>query len=364
MDLSGDEKLVKDFFDCLESNLTIAGAFTSKYDGPLSREVQTVLNTAGDVTILLHDFGAFRGALLIAMDAEPTVGLAVRAINFGCSLIDGDEPPETPEPGETPAPTPDPTDTTRKEKLVEDLFDCLERNLAVAGAFTDTYDGPLSGEVHTVLDATGDITSLMHDFGLFEAALVAAMDANPLVAPAVLAINFGCSFISIDEPQQTPEPTPKQPADSGSTKCQELALKIIEQSQEEDTAEDRILEITGVAEIADGVLGLQCKGLSHTQSSTANWIEFHENRFGRYRYEPLKLRDYECEYLVPQVIQMSQSRERIILEIHNIEEVERNNDELTCLGTAETSTGEYEIEFYAEESDDEPAFGYDLTSSQ
>ena len=269
-------------------------------------------------------------------------------------------PTATPEP--TPTPTPEPT--SGKENLVEDFFDCLEGNLAVAGAFTATYDGPLSEQVHTVLNATGDVTSLMHDYGLFEEALLAAMDVSPLVAPSVLAINFGCSLISIDEPPETPEPTPTQPADSSSPKCQELALQIIEQSQDEDPADDHILEITGVEEIADSVLGLQCKGLSHTRSGKANWIEFHQNRLGRYRYEPLKLGDYECEYMAPQVIQMSQSRERVILEIYDIVEVERDDGKLTCLGTAETSAGESGIEFYAEESeDDKPTVRYDLISN-
>lgn len=283
-------------------------------------------------------------------------------------------PTATPVPTPTPTPqptaipestlTPTPEPISGKENLVEDFFDCLESNLAVAGAFTATYDGPLSEQVHTVLNATGDVTSLMHDYGLFEEALLAAMDVSPLVSPAVLAINLGCTLISIEEPQQTLEPTPTQPADSSIPKCLELALKIIEQSQDEDPADDRILEITGVEEIADSVLGLQCKGLSHTRSGEANWIEFHQNRLGRYRYEPLKLGDYECEYIAPQVIQTSQSRERVILEIYDIVEVARDAGKLTCLGTAGTSAGEYGIEFYAEESeDDKPTVEYDLISN-
>ena len=271
-------------------------------------------------------------------------------------------PPPTATPEPTPTPTPEPNG---KEKLIEDFFDCLESNLAVAGALTATYDGPLSEQIHTVLEATGDVTSLLHDYGLFEEALLAAMDINPLVAPAVLAINIGCSFISIDEPQQTPEPTPDDGPDL--SKCEELALKIIEQSEDEDPAEDRILEITGIEEIADSVLGLQCKGLSHTQSGAANWIEFHQNRLGRYRYEPLKLGDYECEYLVPQIIHLSQERGQEILEILEIQELRQNDDGIVCSGTATLPQGESLIEFWLETNDDkdEPGltYGYALVAT-
>ena len=202
---------------------------------------------------------------------------------------------------------------------------------------------------------------MMHDYGLFEAALLAAIESEPAVGLAVRGINIGCSLISIEEPQETPEPTPKQP---GSAKCEELALKIVEQSQDDDPAEDRILEITGIGEIADSVLGLQCKGLSHTQSGEAKGIEFHQNRLGRYRYEPLKPGDYECEYLVPKMIQMSQGRDREILEFKDIRELDRDGGKLVCLGTVETPAGEYGIEFYVVEAgDDELTFEYYLTST-
>ena len=265
---------------------------------------------------------------------------------------------------EGPTATPPPEPASDNEELVEDFFDRLESNLAVAGAFTSSYDGPLSEQIHTVLNATGDVTSMMHDYGLFEAALLAAIDSELAVGLAVRAINFGCSLITIDEPQQTPEPTPTQPVDSGSSKCEELAPKIIEQSQGEDPADDRILEITGIGEIADSVLGIQCKGLSRTESGEAKWIEFHQNRLGRYRYEPLKPGDYECEYLVPEILEQSQGRDRQILEISDIKELDRDGDKLVCLGAAETSAGEYGIEFYVEEAkDDKLTIKYDLTST-
>ena len=357
--LSRKHQITRDFFECLESNLTIAGAFTSTYDGPLSEEVHRVLNYVGDVTVYLDDPGRFEKAMLLAMDINSLVAPAVLAINVGCSLIGDDEPSATPAPEKTPIPF-----LSRQERLVSDFFECLESNLAVAGAFTSTYDGPFSRQVQTILDAVGDVTIDLHDLGAFEDALFLAMEDNLLVAPAVSAINLGCSLISIDESQQTPEPTPTQPVDSGSSKCEELAPKIIEQSQDEDPADDRILEITGIGEIADSVLGIQCKGLSRTESGEAKWIEFHQNRLGRYRYEPLKPGDYECEYLVPEILDMSQGRDRQILEISDIKELDRDGDKLVCLGAAETSAGEYGIEFYVEEAkDDKLTIEYDLTST-
>ena len=290
-------------------------------------------------------------------------------------------PTPTPEPTPTatpePTPTPTPEPISGDEKLVKDFFACLESNLTVAGAFTSGYDGPLSEQVQTVLDHAGDVTILLHDFGAFRGAMFVAMGANPLVAPAVLAINLGCSLIDFDEPSETPEPddtpTPQPTAtstpvpDNGPavSKCEELALKIIELSQDKDPADDPILEITGIAEISDNLLGVECKGLSHTESGADKWIKFHQNRLGRYGYETLEPGDYECEYLVPTIIELSQGRDQEILEINDIEELERNDDELICKGTAQTTDQEHEIEFYLVASDaGKQSFGYELAPAQ
>ena len=362
--LSRKQRIATDFFECLERNLTIAGAFTSTYDGPLGKEVQTVLNSVGDVTIYLDDRGLFERAMLLAMDANPLVAPAVLAINVGCSLIDGDEPSATPEPEEMPT-----SSLSRQEQLVRGFFECLESNLAVAGAFTSAYDGPLSVQVQTILDTAGDVTTLIHDLGAFEDALFLAMDANPLVAPAVSAINLGCSFIYIDEPSETPEPddtpTPERQDDREGSKCEALSGEIIELSQDKDPSDDPISEITGIDQISDNLLGLQCKGLSYTESGESNWIKFHQNRLGRRGYETLQPGDYECEYLISRIIGLSQGLDREILEINDIEEQERSDDELICRGTAKTAGWEGQIELYVEAADDgTQTFGYELVPAQ
>ena len=213
----------------------------------------------------------------------------------------------------------------------------------------------------------------MHDLGAFEDALFLAMDANPLVAPAVSAINLGCLFINIDEPSETPEPdetptpepTPERQDETDGSKCEALAWKIIELSQDKDLSDDPITEIAGIEQISDNLLGLQCKGMSHTESGESNWIKFHQNRLGRYAYETLQPGDYECEYLVPQIIGLSQGLDQEFLEINEIEEQERSDDELICRGTAKTAGQEGKIEFYVEAFDDgTQTFDYELLLPQ
>ena len=106
-----------------------------------------------------------------------------------------------------PTPTPPPTPISYEEKLVGEFFDCLESNLTLAGSFTSSYDGPLSEQVHTILDAVGDVTIHLHDFGAFQDAMLLAMDANSLVVPAVFAVNVGCSLIGSDDQSEKPPPT-------------------------------------------------------------------------------------------------------------------------------------------------------------
>ncbi len=279
-----------------------------------------------------------------------------------------------------PTPTPSPPAPNTEEKLTEEFFDCLESNLAVAGAFTSGYDGPLSEQVQTVLNAVGDVTLMLHDYGLFRDAMLLAMDSNPLVAPAVLAINVGCALIGGDGPSETPEPedtpTPRPTAtptpeamptpenDLYGSKCEELASKIIELSQDKGPPDDSISEIANIEEITDNLLGIECYGLSHTHSGEANWIKFHQNRLGRYGYETLRPGDYKCEYLVPKIIGLSQSRDREILEIYDVHKLEQSDNELICRGTAKTSDREYDIDFYIEESEDSQLFyGYDESGS-
>ena len=285
-----------------------------------------------------------------------------------------------------PTATPAPTPLSGDEKLVQDFFECLESNLAVAGAFTSGYDGPLSGQVQTVLNAAGDITSQLHDFGLFRDAMFLAMDSNPLVGPAVLAINVGCWVIGSDDPSETPEPTDTPtpeptatptptpepipvPEDvTGISKCEELALKIIALSQEKDPSGDAISEISSMATISDNLLGLECKGLSHTGSGEGKWIKFHQNRLGRYGFEALKAKDYRCEYLLPRIIQLSRERDQEILEIRDIQELRKGNDEIVCVGTADRTQGETPVEFHLTTKDDGDetglTYGYELGATR
>ena len=285
-----------------------------------------------------------------------------------------------------PTATPSPTSFSVDEKLVRDFFECLECNLAVAGAFTSNYDGPLSEQVQTVLNATGDVTSRLHDWGLFQDAMLLAMDSNPSVGPAVLAINLGCSLIGSDDPSETPEPegtptlepiatppstpepTPTPEDESGSSKCEALALKIITLSQEKDPSGAPILEIADIETISDNLLGLKCKGLSHTHSGEAKWIKFHQNRLGTYKYETLRPGDYECEYLVAKVMQLSRERGQEILEIRDIQELRQGDDELVCGGTVKLTQRESLIEFYLttkEEGDETKLnYGYQLVATQ
>ena len=264
-------------------------------------------------------------------------------------------------------------------KLAREFFDCLESNLAVAGAFTSSYDGPLSGRIQTVLNAAGDITSLLHDLDVFTDAMLLAMDANPLVAPSVLAINVGCALIGGDgdsgtpdageTPTPTPEPTlmPTSEPEDGSNvpKCEGLVPQIIELSQDMGSSDIPIVEITDIQEISDNLLGFECQGLSHTQDGESKWIKFQRDRLGRYGYEMLKPGDYECEYLVAKVIELSRGHDQEILEVNEIQELQQDDDELLCEGIAKLSSGESAIRFSLTEQDDgQLAYRLDIGSTQ
>ena len=265
-----------------------------------------------------------------------------------------------------PTSTPPPTPISEEEKLAGEFFDCLESNLAVAGAFTSSYDGPFSGQVQTVLDAAGDITSYLDDRGAFRSAIFVAMNSNPAVGPALLVINLACSRIGSDDssdmpsPAETPTPLPTEEPEG--SKCEELAMRIIERSKEEDHP---ISEITGIEEISSNLIGLQCKGLSFTRSGEAGWIKLHQNRLGRYGYETLEPSEYECEYLVPRILQLSQDDEQEILEVSDIQELQKNDDELICRGTAKPPGQERTIEFYLKASGaGQQSFGYDFVDGR
>lgn len=270
-------------------------------------------------------------------------------------------PTATPEPTATPAPTPTPTPISGDEKLVRDFFDCLNSNLAVAGAFTSSYDGPLSGQVQTVLNTAGDIAKELHDFGVFKGSMFLAMDANPLVRPAVLAINLGCELIGDDgpsetrEPEDTPTPEPTPEEDSDGSKCEELAPKIIQLSQDVDPPDNPIFEITGIEQISDNLLGIECKGLALSMLITEGvefalgWTKFHQNKLGGIGYEWLKPKDYECVDLVPMVIESSSGN---VLRISDIAIMERSDDLLVCRGTVKTTRREVWIEIGVESRQD------------
>ena len=223
------------------------------------------------------------------------------------------------------------------------------------------------------MDTAGDVTIHLHDLGAFEDALFLAIDANPLVAPAVSAINLGCSLVKVDDlsesPEQedmpTPGPTPGQQDETEGSKCEVLAAKVIGLSQDKDPTEHPISQITRIEQISDNLLGLQCKGLSDTESGEPRWIKFHQNRLGRIAYETLQAGDYECEYLVLQVIVLSQGLEREILEVNDVEELERSDDKLTCRGAAITAGLEGDVEFYVYALDDgTQSIGYQLVPSR
>ena len=229
------------------------------------------------------------------------------------------------EPTTTPTPTPmlEPTPTpyiSEEAKVARNFFDCLEGNLAVARAFTGNYEGPLSEQMHIILGATGDITSQLHDWGAFQATMLAAMTINPLVEPAVRAINLGCIFFGSDEPSEapqpedtrtptptvTPTPTPEPEEDSNLSKCEEIALEIIERSQNDDSPTGPISEISGIEEISDNLLGVECQGIARLDTSDTQRIKFHKNRLGRYGYEPI---EPEEPALTPTVIPIAPNQQ-------------------------------------------------------
>lgn len=337
--VSQKQKIARDFFECLETNLTIAGAFTSEYEGPLSEEIQKVLNNIGDVTIYLDDQGLFEKAMVLAMDANILLAPAVLAINVGCSLFGDDDPSATPVPEVEPE-----SSRSRREMLVKNFFECLESNLTIAGAFTSGYDGPLSGHVRTILDTAGDVTILLHDLGAFEDALYLAMEANPLVAPAVSAINLGCSFIGFEVPSGTPEP--EQEDETDASKCEELAPEVIELSGEKGQPDELVVEITYIEQLSDNLFGVECEGLALGRHSDGavfalGRTQFHQKRLGGIGYEWLKPEDYECTDLVQMVMESSSG---YYLGIKDIAVKERSSDLLVCRGTAETTEREMQIE--------------------
>lgn len=206
--------------------------------------------------------------------------------------------------------------------------------------------------------------------------MLVALDSNPGVVLAVGTVNLGCSVFGSDDPSETqepedtpiPEPTPTREDSPDRSKCEELAQKIIELSREEDPLNDTILEISDVETVSDNLLGVECKGLSYTAGGEATWIKFHQKRIGGRGYETLMPGDYLCEYLVPQIVQLSQDGSQGILLISEIQQLRQNEEEIACTGTATLEQRESLIEFWLNTTEDDGkprlTYGYELADAQ
>ena len=132
-----------------------------------------------------------------------------------------------------------------------------------------------------------------------------------------------------------------------------------------DSSDDSIFEIMKIEVISSNLIGLECKGLYHTVDGESEWIQFHQNRLGRYGYEPLGLDKYQCEYLVSRIMLLSRDTDQEILEIRDIQKLRQSDDELVCSGTVKTPSLESVIEFYSEENEenDGRTYGYELVAA-
>jgi hypothetical protein len=92
-------------------------------------------------------------------------------------------------------------------------------------------------------------------------------------------------------------------------------------------------------------------------------VKFHQTRDGEYGYGRLELDEYQCEYLVTDVIQLSQDQTnpfaQTILKIYDdMEVLSRTEKKLLCGGFAKGSRGDSPVEFYIEEDRDGDRFIY------
>ncbi len=150
--------------------------------------------------------------------------------------------------------------------------------------------------------------------------------------------------------------------------CPDLVDDIVELSQD---AEVPLTGIVDISELSIPSKRLSCKGLARPEQGPSLPIEFYEWENGGgdtwIEYKDLRITEWECDYLLDAVIDLSQKQwarspfENRILKMYDPEKVAYANERLTCKGVALLdSLNEQDIEFYTwVDKDGDRFYGYE-----
>ncbi len=120
-----------------------------------------------------------------------------------------------------------------------------------------------------------------------------------------------------------------------------------------EAAADPFIEISPVEKISHDYEQMVCKGIVTTESGLQTAIRLHQDASGEYGVDQLKILDSTCEYLVPDIIRVSEQPENPrVLKIYDPEESGRTDSRLDCIGIAKMADGDYSLEFFVEEDAD------------
>lgn len=120
-----------------------------------------------------------------------------------------------------------------------------------------------------------------------------------------------------------------------------------------------------VEEISRDHSKLECKGLAHTDSKYNTAVKFSQDNLGTLDIAPLALDEYECAYIVDDIIKMSEERSQYttrakILKVYDPKELRSSEKEFVCGAKAKVSRGgDTTLELWIEEDQDGDRFiGY------
>lgn len=146
--------------------------------------------------------------------------------------------------------------------------------------------------------------------------------------------------------------------------CEDVASEITG-SQADDGS--TVVEITLAREIDRQTNELACKGLFHFDDGIFHPAKFIRYNWGEWIWMDLDVIDYECDYLLPDILAMSEEfysdgvNDYKILKIYDPSPEVRKRDEFSCLGMARTTSYEWDILFHIEIDQDGDSFiGYEF----
>ena len=166
----------------------------------------------------------------------------------------------------------------------------------------------------------------------------------------------------------TPRPTPTPRPSLEAIRCSDVARQLSKRLASKSS--HRIADITLVEETSRSSSRLLCKGLIHIVDGPVQPLMFSQDNTGGMKWFRVPLDEYECAYLVPVTIKLSEERMQstsrpTILKIYEPKELRSNSEEFVCVGRAKWSRGkDTYIEFYIQEDQDQDRFnGFSPTSA-